>query len=191
MDLQNLITKKKLTLKPCKTIETNQLGEQHEIDGGKRTKLAQVLPFVVDTKPDLQVALVATGLYLSSQDAAADIDTLIKFNIGHILSIGVHPALKFDHITYYYCELLDLPESDVMPVINKCVKIIDDNRHGNTLVHCNAGVSRSATVVIAYLMITYNMSYVSAYAKVKAAREYIKPNEGFVLKLKTLNNMVK
>ena len=42
------------------------------------------------------------------------------------------------------------------------------------------GVSRSAAVVIAYLIYTHNMSYDSAFDLVKRKRACIKPNSGFV-----------
>jgi len=47
------------------------------------------------------------------------------------------------------------------------------------LVHCFAGVSRSATIVLAYLMQEHGMSYTEAMKFVKAARWFINPNEGF------------
>ena len=47
------------------------------------------------------------------------------------------------------------------------------------LVHCYAGVSRSASVVIAYLMNQHGMSLKDAYQYVKNKRYFIKPNEGF------------
>lgn len=42
------------------------------------------------------------------------------------------------------------------------------------------GVSRSAAVVIAYLIYTHNMTYDSAFDLVKRKRACIKPNSGFV-----------
>jgi len=47
------------------------------------------------------------------------------------------------------------------------------------LVVCTAGISRSASVVISYLIKKYKMSYESAFEKVKTARIFIKPNDGF------------
>ena len=41
-------------------------------------------------------------------------------------------------------------------------------------------VSRSAAVVIAYLIYTHNMSYDSAFDLVRRKRACIKPNSGFV-----------
>ncbi|KAL3114202.1 hypothetical protein niasHT_014046 [Heterodera trifolii] len=52
-------------------------------------------------------------------------------------------------------------------------------RGGNTLVHCVAGVSRSATLCIAYLMKHERMSLRQAYHYVKSARPIIRPNLGF------------
>ena len=52
------------------------------------------------------------------------------------------------------------------------------------LVHCRAGVSRSATLVIAYLMKRHGMSLDDALAHVRAKRPRIAPNEGFIQQLR-------
>ena len=49
-------------------------------------------------------------------------------------------------------------------------------------VHCQQGVSRSATVVLAYLMLHLDMSLMSAVRAVREKRE-IFPNEGFLKQL--------
>ncbi|XP_011154898.1 dual specificity protein phosphatase 19 [Harpegnathos saltator] len=188
MDLQDLIAKKKLSLKSCKTMITDSLGNKYEVEQGRVKKLERGLPFVVDEKPDLQVASVIPGLYLSSQDPVVCSDILKKYKIGHILSIGINISEKFDDIRYYNSDLLDLPESDIMPSIKECVDIIHANRKENILVHCNAGVSRSPAIIIAYLMTTMKLSYNEAYEKVKGARSCIKPNDGFVRQLQSIEN---
>lgn len=45
--------------------------------------------------------------------------------------------------------------------------------------HCAAGVSRSASIVIAYLMRNNGMNYSDAFALVKNKRFVICPNHGF------------
>jgi hypothetical protein len=54
-----------------------------------------------------------------------------------------------------------------------------------------AGVSRSATVVIAYLMKTRNMAYNDAHAAVKDARAIVQPNHGFREQLKNFEKQLK
>ena len=49
----------------------------------------------------------------------------------------------------------------------------------NVLVHCFAGVSRSASIIIAYLMKEKNNTYKEAFSFVKAKRSIIDPNFGF------------
>ncbi len=53
-----------------------------------------------------------------------------------------------------------------------------------------AGVSRSASVVIAYIMKTENCSFQSAFAEVKIARPAIKPNAGFTEQLKKFGQWI-
>ena len=45
---------------------------------------------------------------------------------------------------------------------------------------CTAGISRSATICIAYLMKNEGMGLEEAFALVKEARKFIKPNPGFM-----------
>ena len=47
------------------------------------------------------------------------------------------------------------------------------------------GISRSASVVIAYAMKAFGMSLDEAVAEVKRKRSCIKPNKSFVVQLKT------
>ena len=57
-------------------------------------------------------------------------------------------------------------------------KIIQDEGK-RVLVHCAMGVSRSATIVIAYLMHKERISLMDAFRKVKDRRPCIEPNRGF------------
>lgn len=57
-------------------------------------------------------------------------------------------------------------------------------RAGNVLVHCRFGVSRSATIVIAYIMEKYKLTFEEAFLYVKKQRKFINPNPGFVNQLK-------
>jgi atypical dual specificity phosphatase len=47
------------------------------------------------------------------------------------------------------------------------------------MVHCEAGISRSASMVIAYLIKYKKLALVDAYALVKSKRKQICPNHGF------------
>lgn len=54
----------------------------------------------------------------------------------------------------------------------------------NILVHCMAGVSRSVTLVLAFLIKKKGMTYDEAYSMVKQKRRIIHPNDGFIRQLR-------
>lgn len=49
----------------------------------------------------------------------------------------------------------------------------------NILIHCAAGVSRSASFMIAFIMKDQNLPFHKALEKVKSRRKWINPNSGF------------
>ena len=55
---------------------------------------------------------------------------------------------------------------------------------GNVLVHCRAGISRSATLVLAFLMKSRRWRMKRALEHLRACRPIVKPNEGFMEQLK-------
>lgn len=66
------------------------------------------------------------------------------------------------------------------------------NEHNRVLVHCNAGISRSASFIIAYLLQKRVFKrYKDAYNYVKKARPVIEPNRGFEKQLISFEKRIK
>ncbi|XP_035229462.1 dual specificity protein phosphatase 19-like isoform X2 [Stegodyphus dumicola] len=153
-------------------------------DSGKYTilKSGNSTGYVVDNKEDITVSLVVQGLILGSQDVAMELKILEDFNVTHILNVGYKIPNYFESkFIYKNVEVLDDPSTDIRKFFDGCFEFIDDGRQeGCTLVHCNAGVSRAPTIVIAYLMKKYHMKLKEAYALVKSVRSNIRPNDGFM-----------
>lgn len=59
------------------------------------------------------------------------------------------------------------------------------------LVCCSNGISRSPTVLIAYFIKKYNLTFDEAYEKLKAIKDDIAPNDGFIIKLKAFDKKLK
>lgn len=75
-------------------------------------------------------------------------------------------------------------------MINSIIdKILINLFVGRVLVHCVVGISRSATIVIAYLMICKHMNAAEALRYVFRQRRVF-PNPGFLHHLAQLNNVL-
>ena len=61
---------------------------------------------------------------------------------------------------------------------------------GGVIVHCAAGISRSTSCCLSYLMVKKRMSLKSAYKLVWDAREAVRPNPGFWKQLRTLEKQI-
>ncbi|CAL1276220.1 unnamed protein product [Larinioides sclopetarius] len=138
--------------------------------------------YVVDNRADITVSLIMPGLILGSQDVAAELQILEDFNVTHILNIGYAIPNHFESkFVYKNVEILDDPTTDIKIFFEGCFDFIDDGRQeGCVLVHCNAGVSRAPTIVLAYLMNRCKMTLKDAYSLVKSVRSCIRPNDGFM-----------
>ena len=82
--------------------------------------------------------------------------------------------------------LEDDVQANILPYLDMAVDRIDEaisKRSAHVLVHCVAGVSRSATIVIAYLMKIRRMDLKSAFNYCYNLRPVIRPNNGFMVQL--------
>ena len=131
--------------------------------------------------------LITENLYLGDRSAANNADLLNK--LGFILTVEVDPlSLDRPHnIRQMHIALEDVPEADLVSELGRGVEFISEGveREGQpTLVHCRAGMSRSASVVIAYLMKSRSLTLSQAFDFVKSHRQCVRPNEGFWEQLK-------
>jgi len=129
-------------------------------------------------------------IYLGGQDGAAmSLDTLRSYGITHILNVTMKMGNHFDDkLTYLRIQIPDLKGYDISKHFRAANEFIIKVRltGGKVLVHCRAGQSRSATLVIAHLMMFRKWSLLKAYCHVKECRPVIKPNPGFFNQLRKL-----
>lgn len=87
-----------------------------------------------------------------------------------------------DFPNFDLCKNHELCLNKKAPYFDKGADFIYENLpKTNVLVHCFAGVSRSTSIVIAYLMKYKDMKFDNAYEFVKSQRTCAWPNEGFRL----------
>jgi len=129
---------------------------------------------------------ICDHVFLSSIIGSKNEDILKALNINHILVAGSKLSRKFfSGFTYLTLELEDWTGEDILSSFSHAYEFIEMAKSkGNVLVHCAAGVSRSAAIVISYIMKSKRLSYVEARSIVEKGRSCIRPNRSFIRQLK-------
>ena len=83
-----------------------------------------------------------------------------------------HLSLHFNDSPDY---IITQHADDIATFINTCY-------NGTMLIHCGEGISRSASILIMYLIYSHSYTYQNAYDMI-TLRRYIKPNRGFIKQL--------
>ena len=173
----------------------------------------------VTSNDSMPAMIVKDWLYLGNMGHAGNKDAIAAFGITHILNCSENiPCYHIkSKIKYARIALMDMHDSNLFDYMDAAACFIDEcNPRSNAdaamkqnrmLVHCAAGVSRSASVVISYLMsrrVDWSsiekecidvirehtdcakdadacgpLSLSEAYYFVKSCRTCINPNEGF------------
>lgn len=133
---------------------------------------------------------VLPGLFIGSQSAAVSRNALHKLGITHVLTIAKNiPPPHPDHFTYFVVQENDVPATNLKDYFDACNKFIDEGRSaGGVIVHCQAGVSRSATIVTAYLMYHKQIPLKKAFAYLRKVRPQVFPISAFRRQLQDYNN---
>ncbi|XP_035895873.1 uncharacterized protein DDB_G0271670 [Anopheles stephensi] len=124
---------------------------------------------------------VMPGLYIGNYRDSKDYQQLDRYGITHIVSIHDSPR-RFHPDKHYLCVIAaDKPDQNLSQYFSVCNDFIHSARlkQGNVLIHCLAGMSRSVTVAVAYIMCVTPLSWKEALKVVRAGRSIANPNLGF------------
>ncbi|KAG1696558.1 hypothetical protein DVH05_018251 [Phytophthora capsici] len=124
-------------------------------------------------------------LFLGNMWHAQSKQVVSHLGITHVVnaSLDVGNTFENDGVKYLNVTIKDRPEVDISPFFDSAYRFIESakrTQHGRVLVHCTQGISRSATLVIMYLMRANNWSLVTAVNFAMASRGVVYPNQGFV-----------
>jgi len=130
-------------------------------------------------------------IFISNYHTAREKHHLVNNNIKGIISIGDDEADQVKHhqvngdARVLPITVPDELESKIDVCFAQTREFINEilASGGSVLVHCWGGISRSPTIVIAYLMNEFGMSLQDALDAVRTARRKIKPNMAFQTQL--------
>ena len=133
---------------------------------------------------------IIPNLYISSYKSASNRSLLESENIKIILNLTAHKCenLYPSLIKYYsYC-IADNSHFKLDANILEALKIIKEaiDKNNKVLVHCQMGISRAPTIVIAFLIKHKLMSFEDALSLVKNKSPSADPNLGFLIQLRSL-----
>lgn len=150
-------------------------------------------PPTVDSQPDYQLLLtplfaamtkITDHLFLTGVGGMTK-ENFRKNHIDFVINITTE-APFWEDVESMRLPLEDDSSTNILPYMDTAVDRIHEaitKRNSHVLVHCLAGVSRSATIVIAYLMKYKRMPLKTAFNFCYDLRPVIRPNNGFMVQL--------
>lgn len=190
-------------LTSTKNPSNQQLKYIHLLNGGYE-QFQQTFPFLCSSHPHYQECIkiswpswIVSDLFLGSSICRSN--TIIEMlNITHVLSLSDYPEndCLHKHIKTSHWQVADSLSANLRSIFPLAIawmsKAIDEE-HGRILIHCDQGVSRSPSIVIAYLLKKYHDQYPTvqtALDYVKSKRNIIRPNATFLRQLEDFASTV-
>lgn len=132
---------------------------------------------------------IIDNIYLGSAYNASNYGQLQNLNIGSIINMTNDVSNHFpDDFKYEKYGLEDNNQDNIEEYLLKTYNfIINNQKDKNILIHCKMGASRSATIVLFYLMNNYKMSMNKALDFLKNKRVIVNPNCLFMKTLQKYN----
>ncbi|CAF1031808.1 unnamed protein product [Adineta ricciae] len=126
-------------------------------------------------------------LFLGNMQHANNSDLLERFQIKHIINVCDIKLRQMilDNFNVVHIPMPDEPRTNIKQHFDRTNELLHGyyEKKERCLVHCAAGVSRSATIVLAYLMKYHHNTLKEAFFYLIEKRPQIWPNEGFLLQL--------
>lgn len=157
-------------------------------DNLERSSL-EVSPLEVSPCP---IDRVDKNIYIGNYIGAQNIEYLKNNGITHIVNTAIElPNYYEGKFKYINLQLLDSHQKGeenllavLEPTYQKMTQIINSDLNAKIFVHCAAGKSRSASIIIYYMMKKYSMNFETALSNLRKARSIVNPNDIYKSQLK-------
>ncbi|MGL5264295.1 MAG: dual specificity protein phosphatase family protein [Candidatus Rhabdochlamydia sp.] len=130
---------------------------------------------------------ICPQLFLGNQESAQNFFFIQSRKITHIINSASKDfaSYAFPGVQHYDIPLSDELNASITPYLAASVNFIKkaQKEGGSVLSHCEQGLSRSVSIVIAYLISEEGMTYRSALNKIREVRPQAQPNPTFAKEL--------
>lgn len=129
---------------------------------------------------------ITDSIYQGNIHSAKNKEYLKSIGITHILVAGRLTIYFPNDFIYKKYEIFDTPLEKIDKYFNDAYEFINEaiNNNGKILIHCAAGVSRSSSFTISYLIKSKMIKYDEAMLILKKGRKIANPNIGFQKQLR-------
>ena len=139
---------------------------------------------------------ILPNLYISSMKASSDAKLLDTLKISAIINLAPvscpNYLEKYTDFTYLTIYEEDRPDTDLYQYFDITFRFIERySKTSGVLVHCAAGISRSSTIIIAYVMKKLDLSFCEAFDYVQRRHPNTDPNIGFICQLQQYEKQIK
>ena len=150
------------------------------------TKLYQnIIPYY-HTNPQFEAHEILPGVYLGNILSSYDKIGLTNLNISHIISVieGYEPPFPND-FNYLVVNSLDTKNTNISEIFNKTNDFLENvyENKKNVLIHCSYGISRSTTILCAFIIKKFGINVQRSLEMIKNKRSIVNPNSGFIEQL--------
>lgn len=141
-----------------------------------------------------QYSEIVPGLFLADMYTATSAAVIRDLGITHVVSVVKYGCPQYLQSLQHVCvPIEDTRHAGLLEHLDSITGWIHRalGSGGQVMVHCVWGMSRSASVAIAYLMAYKGMSLEDARKYVVARRRIVRPNSGFMLQLRVYEQALK
>jgi protein-tyrosine phosphatase len=130
---------------------------------------------------------ILPGIYLGNYINANNLEEIRRLRINYILNCA--SDIKINNLPtdlkYCHLDMIDSPQLNIFQYFGKAFAFIESARKNNCniLIHCKLGISRSTSILIAYMIKHYGYSVKKSLDLIKSKRKQVNPNNGFINQL--------